>query len=173
MMVRGAGWFLALCLALGVGSPPATGAEVEVPLQLQISVFRKVFSFDRTLPSGQARVVVLYGGQDRVRANSVAEAFQAAGVPAVAGSAAALGPEAGNVIYLLPGADHAAIRKHCVSNGFLSISGAPAMVERGEATLGLGVGGGGRTEIWVHLPRLKEEKHELDSGLLRLAHVIR
>src|SRR5688572_26314434 len=82
---------------------PASGAEGEVPLELQVAVFRRIFSFNQGLTAG-ARVIVVHGRPDRDRAETVAQAFQKATIAAVLSEAAALDPKVGNVIYAMPSA---------------------------------------------------------------------
>ncbi len=143
-----------------------------MPLSLQVVVYRKIFRFDRALPPSAIRITVVYAGPDRNRASAVMEAFKATGISADLSLTSELGPQLSSVLYVLPGVDIAAVRKFCSAHRALSIGPQPGMVRQGAVSLALEAGAGGHVEIWVNLSRLKDEQHELDSGLLQLTKVV-
>jgi hypothetical protein len=77
-----------------------------------------------------------------------------------------------SVVYLMPGADSASTRKYCTESGVLSISGIPSFAENGDVSISVNKKASG-TEILVNMRRLKAERHEFSSELLKLTRVIR
>jgi hypothetical protein len=78
---------------------------------------------------------------------------------------------AGTVLYLFPDAP-AELRALAVKRKVLCISGFPALVLAGQASIGVDKKPDGKPQILVHLPRLKAEGHELSADVLRLARVV-
>lgn len=164
--------WLALALSWLLWSAHFAAAQQDAPLSFQTVVFRKIFSFDRALTPTGIRMTVVYSAGEKARAASVVEAFRAAGIGTDLSLGSELGVQLSSVLYVLPGADMAAVKKFCIAHRALSIGPNPSMVKQGQVALSLELGDGGHAEIWANLSRLKEEQHEIDSGLLRLANIV-
>jgi hypothetical protein len=105
--------------------------------------------------------------------SQLVKAFKNEGAfPAVIGAVPLEGPlPETSVVYLFPEADLEEAKQVCSGSGVLTISGSPSLVEQGHVSIAIGENGG-KAEIVVNLPRLKQEGHELSSQLLKLARVI-
>lgn len=145
-----------------------------LPPSLQAIMFKKVMDYDRALPKGKRKVLVVYG-DDATGAAEMAQAFRDVEIEAEEAKAdAAAGRLNGVVaIYTMPSGLKAEIRELCVSKKLLSMSGQPRLVEKGEVSIALGKRGDGRPEISINLTRAKEEGRDLSSDLLGLAKVVK
>jgi len=135
----------------------------EVPANLQAALFKKIFSFDKTLQSKGVEVAVIGGSGDEIVA-----AFKDAGINAKTVSGNQV-PGGVTVVYLTAGA--ASTKGQTASKGVLSISGFVSNVESGKVAIGLGIEGG-KSKIIIHLGQLKAEGQELSADLLKIAKVI-
>jgi len=154
------------CIAL-----PAFAADPSLPPDLQVSLFKKVFGYDKTIPPGTIKLVVAFTDSSASIKDQVVKAFQESGIAVSAVKEEQLsGSLSGvNVLYVTPGIQNA--KQLCQKNGILSITGTPSLVESGEASVGLSVMDN-KPKILVHLKQLKAEGHELSANLLQLAKVI-
>jgi hypothetical protein len=145
--------------------------DMPVPTDLQGAIFKKVFSFDRSIPEGAAKIVVAYTDSSAEQKDHIVKAFKDCGVAASAIKADQVsGSIAGaNVLYILPGVFGA--RQICQKNRILCITGIPSLVESGEASIGLAIVDN-KPKILVHLRELKAEGQELSANLLQLAKII-
>ena len=135
--------------------------EMAIPANLQAALFKKIFSFDKTLAAkGNFEVAVIGDGADEI-----VSAFKGAGVNAKASSD--IGGAA--VVYVMPGAS--SVKSQSSAKKALSISGVTSLVENGNVAVGLGVEGG-KPKIIIHLAQLKAEGQELSADLLKIAKVI-
>jgi len=171
--MKGRLWWAASLSLLSLGT--ASGEEMPVAADLQGALFKKILAYDRTLPADtKVQLLVVYSGEPSGEIGDIVWAFSEVGfasgttrdvdLPSVIGRAA--------VVYFAPGVDAGQFESLLVENRVLSISGVPSKVERGEASIGVGLRDH-RPEIIVHLARAKAEGHELSSDLLRLSRVIR
>ena len=148
-----------------------------VPTKLQAVLFKKIFHYDKALKSdepGELKVLVMHTEAGPL-VSEIVQSFAAVGIGAIAVTPATLSQQLlpGSVIYVAPGTAPDVAKKLSAENSLLSITGVPSMVEAGEVSVGVGVKEDGRSEIVVHLGRLKIEGHELSSTLLGLARVIK
>lgn len=153
-------------LLIGLAALNIHGQDMPVPLNLQAALFKKIFSFDKTLQaSGNSEVIVLSADGT---GNDVVSAFSAAGVSAklVQGTSV---PDGAGVVYVMPGTPSP--KQQTAQKKVLSISGVTAFVESGQVAVGLGTEGG-KPKIIVNLSQLKAEGHELSADLLNIAKVI-
>jgi YfiR/HmsC-like len=135
--------------------------DMAVPANLQAALFKKIFSFDKTLTAkGSVEVAVIGSGADQIVA-----AFKDAGINAKAASDIG----SASVVYIMPGT--ASLKSQSASKGVLSISGVTSYVENGNVAIGLGVEGG-KPKIIINMSQLKAEGQELSSDLLKIAKVI-
>ncbi|MBK8946119.1 MAG: hypothetical protein IPM32_12725 [Ignavibacteriae bacterium] len=135
--------------------------DMAVPANLQAALFKKIFSFNKTLVAkGNFEVAVIGSGADAIVA-----AFKEAGINAKVSS------DIGNsaVAYIMPGT--ASLKSQTSSKGVFSISGVTSHVESGNVAVGLGVEGG-KPKIIVHMAQLKAESQEMSADLLKIAKVI-
>lgn len=164
--------FMSFCLAT---CSFGFAAEMPVTPDVQASLFKRIFDYDRTLKSSaEARVLVLHDGVRFQTAEEVVRAFRAIGIQSASVPMANLASMAdqGNVVYLTPEAEVSAVAGLCAEKRMLTVSGLPALAEKGEVAIGIG-GKDDAPEILVNLGRVKIEQHELSSELLSLARVIR
>jgi hypothetical protein len=145
-----------------------------IPGDLQSAMFKKIFSYDKTLQSvGEITVFIVGAEKDDQTVQELVKAFKNEGAfPAVIGAVPLEGPlPPSSVVYLFPEADLEVAKQVCGESGVLTISGDPSLVEQGHVSVAIGENGG-KAEIIVNLPRLKEEGHELSAQLLKLARII-
>lgn len=136
--------------------------EMSVPANLQAALFKKIFSFDKTLQSkGSFEVAVIGEGSDEI-----VTAFKAAGINA---KSVVQVPSGAAVIYVMPGADSP--KSFTAQNGILSISGVASYAESGKVAIGIGIEGG-KPKIIIHIGQLKAEKQEVSTDLLKIAKII-
>jgi hypothetical protein len=150
---------------------PAFTGEATIPPDLQVSIFKKVFGFDKTIQPGTLKLVVAFTDSSAALKDQVVKAFQESGVPVSAAKEEQLSGALNgvNVLYVTPGIQSA--KQLCQKNGILSITGTSSLVESGEASVGLSVLDN-KPKIVVHMKQLKAEGHELSANLLQLAKVI-
>ena len=133
----------------------------DIPANLQAALFKKIFSFDKTLSAkGNIDVAVIGDGAD-----IMVSAFKGIGVNAKTENQV---PGGVSVVYLMSGG----ISKiQTTAKGILFISGSQAYVEGGKVSIGLGIEGG-KPKIIVNMGKLKAEGQELSADLLKIAKVI-
>ena len=149
---------------LGIFAVNNFAQEMSVPPNLQAALFKKIFSFNKTLTSkGNVEVAVLGNGGD-----AVASALKEVGVNAKAVGGDQI-PSGVSVVYVMPGT--AAPKQQSASKGVLSISGVSSFVEDRKVAIGIGVEGG-KPKIIINMSQLKAEGQELSSDLLKIARVI-
>ncbi len=153
--------FAIVIFLLGAITTNSFAQEMAVPANLQAALFKKIFSFNKTLTAkGNVEVAVIGAGADEV-----VSAFKSVGLNAKA--ADQIG--GASVVYVMPGAP--APKAQSASKGVLSISGVTSYVEDGKVAIGLGVEGG-KPKIIIHMAQLKAEGQELSADLLKIAKVI-
>ncbi len=163
----------ALMALLFVCSASTVRAQnMPVPATLQAAIFKKVITLDRTLAARQsAKMLVVYGASSAGDYQAVLDAFKSAGLTATAVAEDQLTSQIAqaDLVYLLPGATpNPQLSK---SKGVLSLTGVPANVESGKASIGIGLKDS-KPEIIVHMGQLKAEGHDISADLLKLARVI-
>lgn len=141
--------------------------EMAIPANVQANLFKKIFSFNKTLVSkGNIEVAVLSGSGS---GDVMVAAFKDVGVNAKAVSGDQV-PAGVSVVYLMPGV--APQKQQYASKGVLSICGSSINVEDGKISIGLGLESG-KPKIIVHMGQLKAEGHELSTDVLKIAYVIK
>lgn len=150
---------------------PLQAQESPVPPDLQAAIFQKVFSYDRTLPSGtDPHVLIAFSSQSTKLKDRLLEAFEGEGIKASAKLDNDIASIMGvNVLYVAT--ERRSFKQLCQQNSVLSITGFPSLVEKGEVAVGLATNGG-KPKIVVHRTQLRAEGHELAAGLLKLARLI-
>ena len=176
--MEGKAWLLSLTMLAPAASLLAE--EMPVDSEQQCTMFKRIFAYDNHLRDSE-NIVVLVVAQtiDGSDVTAVTAAFRATGMyPAAitidsftADLTATLSPRS-TVVYVMPGVDYDAIDAFAASQGFLSVSGLPSLVESGKVSVSVDMAAG-RPQVVVNIPRLTAEGHELSSELLRLARVIR
>ncbi len=148
----------------------AFAGDAAIPPDLQVSIFKKVFGFDKAIQPGSLKVAVAFTESSAALKDQLIKAFQDSGIAASAVKEEQLSTSLNgvNVLYVTPGVQSKQI---CQKNGILSITGTPSLVESGEASVGLSVLDN-KPKIIVHLKQLKAEGHELSANLLQLAKLI-
>ncbi|MGE5431380.1 MAG: YfiR family protein [Syntrophomonadaceae bacterium] len=157
---------VAIIFLIGIMTINVYSQDMAVPVNLQAALFKKIFTFDKTLQAkGSLEVVVLSGDG---AGDEIVTAFKGAGVnaKAVKGSQP---PNGAAVVYVMPGVS--APKQACAQKGVLSISGVTSNVESGKVSISLGLEGG-KPKIIVNLGQLKAEGQELSADLLKIAKVI-
>jgi len=149
---------------IGIFTVNSFAQEMSVPPNLQAALFKKIFSFNKTLTSkGNVEVAVLGNGGD-----AVASALKEVGVNAKAVGGDQI-PSGASVVYVMPGATSP--KQQSASKGVLTISGVSSYVEDGKVAIGLGVEAG-KPKIIINMAQLKAEGQELSADLLKIAKVI-
>ena len=147
----------------------------ELPFRVQAELFRKIFEYDRTLSRNNWSLLIVYTEKGNAGVSDLVSAFRSAGISASAApSATALGKTTGtSVVYFFPEAGTDSLRAVCASLGILTISGTSSLARNGGVSVAVGLRPDSRPEIVVNLPRVKAERHDLASGLLSLAEIVR
>ena len=150
---------------------PCFAEDLSVPPDLQVAIFKKVFSYDKSIQEGSLKMLVAFSDSSTAVKDQMVKAFRDSGVIVSAAKGDQLsGSVSGiSVLYVLPGVSGA--RQVCQKNGILCITGTPSLVESGEASVGLSLLDN-KPKILVHLKELKAEGHDLSANLLQLARVI-
>ena len=158
-------------LLLGSAAPALAAEEMPVPAKFQAVLFKRIFAYERVLKT-QPEVRVLLAS-DSAAANELQREFEALGVGAhvLAPDEGRVNLDAGTVLFLFPDTPPA-LREQALKRKVLCISGYPALVLEGKASIGVDKKADGKPQILVHLRRLKAEGHELSSDVLRLARVV-
>jgi hypothetical protein len=152
-----------------------SNAETEMmPPALQVALFRKIFPFNNSL-SAPFRILIVYATEFAAIADEVQSRFEKLGQPAETTSVANFSQRANGtgVVYVLARASPAAVQAFCVRERAFSVSPIPALAERGEVSVAVGLKEDRKSEIVVHLGRSKSEGQALPMSLLSLARVIR
>jgi hypothetical protein len=140
----------------------ASSLAQSVQPNLQAALYKKIFSFDKTLATkGNFEITVIGSGSDEI-----VTAFKAAGLNAKSADQISAGTA---VVYLMPGAS--STKTQTAAKKILSISGSAPLVENGTVAIGIGTEGG-KPKILIHIGQLKSEGHEISSDLLQLAKII-
>ena len=160
-------------LLLGAAGPALAADEMPVPAKFQAVLFKRIFAYERVLKAEPQVRVLLAGTGNTEAARALQQEFEAVGIPAAQVPAAKVAAElgAGTVLFLFPDSP-ASLRELALKRKVLCISGFPALVLAGNASIGVDKKADGKPQILVHLPRLKAEGHELSADLLRLARVV-
>jgi hypothetical protein len=166
-------WLTGVLLSIFCFAAGTTNAgEMPVPPDMQASLFKKIFGYDKKLSTlSEYKIVVAYADASAAVKDEVVKAFQGVGISARALKADQLAGNLGDAaaVYIAAGAVSAS--SVCQKNQILSITGFPSLVESGTAAIGLGIAEG-KPKILVHLGILKAEGHEVSAKLLQLAKVI-
>ncbi|MFA7331611.1 MAG: hypothetical protein WC326_11125 [Candidatus Delongbacteria bacterium] len=146
-------------------------AALEVPVDLQVSILKKVLKFDSTLPDAEHCAVLVVHSGDAKTANALAGAFKGAGFKPVVCEVGALpGALAGaKVAYFCPGAESAAGK---LPGGVLSLCGTRSAVEQNRVAVGVGMVDA-KPKLLVSLSAYTACGHSIDSQVLGLAKIIR
>ncbi len=140
--------------------------ESSVPANLQAAVFKKIFSFNKTLQDkGNVEIAVLSNDDS---GDEITEAFKSAGINARTVKGGQI-PSTSTVVYLMPGV--ASPKEYCAEHGVLSISGTGSYIEDGKASVGLIIEEG-KARIVVNIAELKAEKQQISSQVLTFAKII-
>lgn len=163
--------YLAIALVLTCLLLPSFAEDPLVPPELQVAIFKKVFSYDKSIQEGALKMLVAFSDSSSSAKDQMVKAFKDSGITVTAAKADQLsGSVSGiNVLYVLPGVPGA--RQLCQKNGILCITGTASLVESGEASVGLSLLDN-KPKILIHLKELKAEGHDLSANLLQLAKVI-
>jgi len=163
---------LGLLLPTAAASGSVFAQDAPVPAEIQAVIFKKVFAYVRTLSTGTSPpVVILYDEASTKSMNEIRKAFEQVNIETIAVQEADLTNRIreGSVVYLAT--PRGSFRQVLQKNRTLSITGFPALVQRGEASIGLALQDS-KPKIVVNLTALKAEGHEVASNLLQLAQVI-
>ena len=144
--------------------------DMPVPTDLQAALFKKIFSFDKTL-SGLPKVLILYSDGSAGVKDQLIKSFSSVGITAAGVTADQLGGSmnSGTVVYVAPGV--ISPNSQFSNKKVLSITGVTSYVESGKVSVGIGTEGG-KPKIIVNISQLKSEGHELSVDLLKLAKII-
>jgi hypothetical protein len=167
-------WSLVAAAAILFAASWVSGQDMPIPGEIQAPLFKKIFSYDKSLQETSEVIVFLLGSEDDEPSMiEMLKAFQGVCLVPTMVSASVLeeGVSPNTVIYLMPGADMEQIARFCADNGILSISGVPPLAEQGHVSISID-DNRGRPEIVVNLQRLKTEGHTLAADVLKLARVI-
>lgn len=153
-----------------------------MPASAQAIIFKKVFTYIRTLHTNNLKVLVVYDEGSQQIKNEIVKAFENENINVTTARADKLPSNASDIaiLYIVPGVNSAAIRSYCAENNILSITGDPDLVMKGYASIGIGnAGKDSRREkkkilprILLNLSQLQDESQEI-SELLSLDSIIK
>ena len=187
-MRRAGRWLAGAALAAAFAATPAAAQQMAAPVDVQFSLFYRIFSYDRNLERRAASGLVIgVVFQPDVRASVLArnDAMRQP-VPEGVGFAvrmvaiplsertdvdSAAGAAGCNVLYVTPlrAVDVAEIARSARARDILTLTGVPEYVLEGVA-VGIGVRGD-RPEILVNLNASRQQGADFSAQLLRLARV--
>jgi hypothetical protein len=150
-------------------------AEIEMmPPALQVALFRKIFPYNNGL-SAPFKVLIVYTSEFSALADEVQGRFVKLGQPCESASVADFSSRSNGVrvVYVIARAVPAVVQAFCVREHVFSVSPFPALAERGEVSVAVGLKEDRKSEIIVNLGRVKAEGQSLPMSLLSLARVIR
>ena len=155
------------------GAAPALAADGEMPVpgEVQAVLFKRIFAYERVLKAQPGVRVLL--ASDSSAASELQREFEAVGLEArlIAPGELVRNLTVGTVLFLFPDSPPA-LRELALEHKVLCISGYPALVLEGKASIGVDRKPDGKPQILVHPKRLKAEGHELSADVLRLARLI-
>lgn len=159
----------ALLVALGLAASfvsSRSAAQGATEGKLEAAIFKKIFLFDRTLAGKDLSVLVV--GEENA---AIGNAFSALGLKAsTVASPSADALRQTSVVFVSQ--QSPAVRDSCEKNKTLSITLTPALVEKGEASIGLRKKSDNTLEIMVNRKRVRLEGHDLPAELLSLASLV-
>jgi hypothetical protein len=164
---------LTLACALSFGGV-ASAQMLPLTPGVQAIMFSKIFSYVKTIDDPARVSVLVVVTPDVEDPAAIVEAFENEKI-----DAGSRNPEealkaigAGSIVYFPAGVETRAFRETLERYGGLSLSGDPAAVERGDASIGVGLQNR-KAKILINLPRLEAERHKISSELMNLAIVYR
>ena len=164
---------MALLLSVAATLP---AADMPVPVDLQAALFKKILGYSRSLSSETSPTIAIVFSDERAEEASALRAAlaQANLVSTLVGPESDLAVfDESDVIYLMDEKSRRGLKRRCESNGLLSITGWPELVESGKASVGLDRKPDGRPEIVVNMDSLKAENQKFSSDLLNLARLVK
>ena len=167
--------YIVLCLAalLTLTSPGQMfSQEMPVPTSMQVLLFKKIFSYDKKLSNAaEINILISYTNSSTKLKDEILDAFKKAGISIVAKKPDQVAGSLNGIsaIYIID--DTGPVKPLCRENKILSITGVPALVQKGDAAVGLDVSDN-KPKILVHMEELKSVGHEFSAKLLQLAEVI-
>ncbi len=188
--------WLTMVMIVGLGTPSLQGEGGSVAEGSQGTVFKKVLAYDRTFQRARELHVFIVGAtKGEAVVDELAKGFREVGIrPTIVWESESIELRSGekivvvsgkggihsdeswtlknSVVYFLPGTEVTGPKQFCTEAGVLSISGTPSLSEAGHVSVSTDPEAGG-SQIVVNLRRMKEEKHELSSELLRISRVVR
>ena len=164
---------LTLMLILCVSRPGRAESDT-LPSALQVALFRKIFGYNKALVA-PLKILILYANDFTTMAEEVQKTFNISAqasekLPLAEFSRHAAGV---TIVYVLANAVPSAVQQFCVREHVFSVSPFPALAERGEVSVAVGIKQDRTSEIVVHMNRAKQEGQEMSMALLSLARVIR
>ncbi len=140
-----------------------------VPINLQCALFKKIFSYNKTLQTKGIKLAILY--TDSSIKDEVVESFKQFGLFPTLVNNNDIGNVINNftVIYITPGCGSikALTDKHQV----FSISGLPSLAEKSEASVAIGIESG-KPKILINKKKVESEGQELSPDLLKIAKIL-
>ncbi len=141
---------------------------------LQAILFSKIFSYVRTLdPEDRINLLVVYT-ENISEANEIGEAFGSENFDVTISKLSEITEnlKKTSIVYLVDTSGKTKLDSLFSLKNHLFISGVPELVEKGIASIGVGIEDD-RPRIIINLNRLEDESHQVSSELLSLAKVIR
>lgn len=154
---------------------PVTSTMAAVPVATQASLLKKVLDYDRAQPQRKGAYIVLIIHKDATPAvQEITAEFRKLGMAAILAPLAQL-PTLVNraaAAYVMPEVATEDVLKSCADHKVLTFHGGHELVQQGLVSMGL-IEANGRTDVVVHLGRMKIEGHPLPASVLQVTRVIR
>jgi hypothetical protein len=160
---------LVLCIAR-----PGNAESDMVPSVLQAALFNRIFRYDKSLRP-PLKLLILYTREFVDMAGELQKLFEktpqtAEILPIGEFSRHSSGV---SVVYVLAKSVPSAVQEFCVREAVLSVSPIPSLAEGGEVSVAVGLKEDRKSEIVVHMPRVKSERQDIQMPLLSVARLIR
>lgn len=144
----------------------------QVPIKIQAVVLKKVFLFVKSLKSQDIpRLLVVYNDANTTQKDEVVDEFTKLGITAGTVKQNQLSAVISHydVVFVIPGCT--SVKSIIRSNGLLSITNDPTLVEQGDCSISIDEANG-KPKIVVNMNVLKAEGQELSSELLKISRII-
>jgi hypothetical protein len=157
------------CFAvLAMFARDVSAQDMPVPVPVQARFFKKVFTYNKSIPRDGVKLVVVVGdGTAADIKDEIVDSFSSIGIKTTALKASQLSAsDPPHVIYVAPGGDVRAVKEFCKTNGVLSISGFPNQARNGDVSISMDAVNDA-PKVIVNPDRLKLEKQDA-ADLMRL-----
>lgn len=165
---------VSLIFAMVVFQLTAPAQGFDVPVEEQVSIFRKLFNYDKAL-KGTINPRMLVVHHEKKATARISELFKDTGFTVESVTPGELKARISSdisVIYVFPEAYSEDVRNACISNSVLSISGSAGLVRDGKVSIGLALRNSKKVDIFISKKQVAAEGHMFSSSLLKVVTLL-